>query len=236
MPGPVVLCGGNEFDEASLPVNKALLRLSKQKQPHVVIVPAAAADNPRRATKSGIGYLSALHARAEAAMIASANAADVAVLSAALETADVIYLPDGNPLDAVEGLANSEALARMRYFWEQGTILAASGASAMALCDRYWDSGQWEKGLGLFKGIVVLPHHELVVGRFSGARLRQGLPPEYTILGLDDSTGVIIDGQRADVIGPETVTVYGADSESESEYSEGDTFTLALPLSSGSQG
>ena len=161
-------------------------------------------------------------------MIADAATANDPTESAPMESAHIVYLTDGNPLDAVTNLAGSEALAKLGRAWQRGVVLAASGAAAMALCDLYWDSGVWEKGLGLLKGIVVLPHHEFLAGRFSADRLRQDLPAGYLILGLDNAMGLIIDGQRASVVGPETVTVYRAGGEQ--DYSGGDRFDLDVPL------
>jgi cyanophycinase-like exopeptidase len=220
----VVLNGGNEFSEESDALNKALLRLVRKNKPRVLIVPVAAIDNPRKAGRGGVGYFNALRAEAELAMITDRATADDPAMSAPMETADVIYLTDGNPASAVAILADSEALARIGRAMDRGAVLAASGAAAMALCDVYWDSGVWEKGLGLLKGFVVLPHYEYVAGRFSPDRLRKDLPSGYVILGLDDSTGVIIEGQQARVVGPGSVTVF--DASAEREYEDGQTLAL----------
>jgi len=227
MPGAIVLNGGNEFAAESNALNKAMLDLTSRRPVQLVVVPMGA-NNPRKAAQQGIRYFRTFGIQAESILFPDAEAANVANLSAAMESADVIYLTDGNPLDAVRIFADTEAFAKLRRAWERGVIIAASGAGAMALCDLYWDSGVWEKGLGLLKGIVVIPHQELVAGRFSGERLRQGLPPEYTILGLDDATGVIITEQQARVYGPEVVTVYRPDQEQ--DYNAGDSFTLDQPL------
>ena len=48
------------------------------------------------------------------------------------------------------------------------------------------------------------------------------------ILGIEDATGTIITGLQARVVGPEVVTVYHANSESEHE--DGNTFTLDAPI------
>lgn len=228
MPGPLILIGGSEFSPETNPVNQAVLRAGRQPLPRVVIMPSAARDNPRKAARSGESALSKLGARIEVVMIADPETANDPLASAPLEAAEVIYLTDGSPLDAVEILAGSEALNRLRRAWNGGTVLAASGASAMALCDLYWNGGSWEKGLGLLQGIVVLPHFEFVIGRFSAARLRQDLPEKYTILGLDESTGVFVEDQVGRVVGPNTVTVYTLDKEE--ECTEGMTFSLELPL------
>src|SRR5258707_12644089 len=97
MPGPIVLCGGSEFEEASIPLNKAVVRLAGQTEPRVAIVPIAATDNSRKAARSGVGHFKALNARAEAILISDAKSANDGALTGALETSDVIYLTDGNP-------------------------------------------------------------------------------------------------------------------------------------------
>src|SRR5713101_4717717 len=105
MTGPVVLCGGSEFEEASIPLNRAVLRLVAKKQPRIAIVPIAATDNPRKAARSGVGHFKSLNAQAEAIMISDAKSANDGSLTGPIETADVIYLTDGNPAAAVENLA-----------------------------------------------------------------------------------------------------------------------------------
>lgn len=226
MPGPLVLIGGSEFSPESITVNQAVLRAAGQPLPRVAVVPVAARDNPRKAGRGGESALSKLGARIEVVMIADHITASDPLASAPFETSEVIYLTDGSPLDAVETLVGSEALNRLRRAWDSGTVLATSGASAMALCDLYWDGVSWEKGLGVLQGIVVLPHFEFVAGRFSALRLRQGLPEAYTILGLDESTAVVVQDHEAHVIGPNTVTVYRL--EDEEEYTESMTFPLEM--------
>ncbi|MCC7449915.1 MAG: Type 1 glutamine amidotransferase-like domain-containing protein [Anaerolineae bacterium] len=227
MPGAVVLNGGSEFTAESNALNQALVALVPRRPAQVVVVPMGA-DNPRKAAQQGLRYFRMFGIQAESILFPDAAAANVATLSAAMESADVIYLTDGNPLGAVQILADTEAFAKLRRAWERGAIIAASGAGAMALCDLYWDSGVWEQGLGLIKGIVVIPHYELVAGRFSGDQLRQGLPSAYAILGLDDATGVIITEQQARIYGPEEVTVYHSDQEQ--LYNDGDSFPLDQPI------
>ena len=52
MTGPVVLCGGSEFEEASIPLNRAVLRLVAKKQPRIAIVPIV----PNRGVVTALGY------------------------------------------------------------------------------------------------------------------------------------------------------------------------------------
>ncbi len=228
MPGSVLLSGGDDFSPEGSALIKAVFRLAHKPHPRMVVVPVAATDNPRKASRNSTGAFNALGAQAEIAMITDAATANDPLTSAAMETTDVIYLTDGNPYDAVQSLSGSEALAKLGRAWQRGVVLFASGASAMALCDYYWDSGVWEPGLGLLAGIVVLPHYQFVAGRFAADRLRQDLPPDHLIIGLDDATGLIVESQEARVVGPEAVTVFRADGEQ--EHTDGDRFTLDTPL------
>ncbi len=108
MTGLVVLCGGNEFEEESDSLNKALLDAVKGKKPRLVVLPIAATQNPRKATKQGVNYFNKIGAWAESMMISDAATANAPEMSAPMETADIIYLTDGNPADAVEGLAKAD--------------------------------------------------------------------------------------------------------------------------------
>jgi cyanophycinase len=223
MPGSAMLIGGNEFGGGSTSLLSRLLRAAGQDAPRVTVLPTAA-DNPRKAARQAVGALNALGAKAAPVMIADATIASDPAASAALESTQIVYLTDGNPLALVEALKGTEALARLQRAWANGVVLAASGAGAMALCDYYWDSGLWEKALGVLKGMVVLPHHEMIAGRFNVARLRTGLPAGYVLLGIDEQTAALITGQEGEVLGAGHVTVYRANSEQ--EYPGGQTFQL----------
>lgn len=223
MPGRVMLIGGNEFGRESTPLLSRLLRAAGPDAPRVTVLPTAA-DNPRKAARQAVGALNALGAKAAPVMIADATIASDPAASAALESTQIVYLTDGNPLALVEALKGTETLARLQHAWANGVMLAASGAGAMALCDYYWDSGLWEKALGVLKRMVVLLHHEMIAGRFNAVRLRTGLPAEYILLGIDEQTAALISGQEVEVLGAGDVTVYRADSEQ--AYTGGQTFEL----------
>lgn len=228
MPGSVMLIGGNEFGAENNTLLKRLLHATRQEAPRVAVMPTAA-DNPRKAARQAVGALNALGAKAEPVMIADSAIASDPAASAALESVQIVYLTDGNPLALIEALTGTEALARLERSLANGAVLAASGAAAMALCDYYWDSGLWEKALGVLKGIVVLPHHEMIAGRFNATRLRVGLPADYTLLGIDEQTAALINGEEVETLGAGFVTVYQADSEQ--EYPGGQHFQLGSAIS-----
>lgn len=224
MPGVVALDGGNEFAPENQAIYAEIHRTTGLSTPRLVILPTAATDNPRKAARSAHAFFRRLGYESEYIMTAGEESADDLQAAFPLERAHAIYLTDGNPLDAVRNFTGSETLAKAQRAWQSGAILMACGASAMALCDFYWDSGAWEHGLGLLKGIVALPHHERLSARFSAEKLRAGLSFDYVMLGLDEATGVILDGQNGRVLGVDMVTVYQGDTTQ--EYPEGGAFLL----------
>src|SRR5512133_201017 len=102
MAGSVLLSGGNDFSPEGSALIKAIFRLAHKQQPRFVVVPAAATDNPRKASRNSTGAFNALGGLGEIAMITDAVTANEPVVSAAMESTDVIYLTDGNPFDAVQ--------------------------------------------------------------------------------------------------------------------------------------
>lgn len=220
----IFLSGGAEFDDATIPVDKAMIALTRISFPTLVIVPAAAAAHAKRTVRAGMHYFSKLGASPAFTMVVDDATAESGEKSVTLENCDAIYLTDGSPLDAVQTLKGSSALKIMQTSWNRGAVLAACAASAMALCEFYWDGGVWESGLGVLKKLAVLPHHQVVAGRYSYTRLRAGLPEGTQIVGIEDSTGVHIAGETAKVIGAGAATLYTPDDEL--EYLAGESFIL----------
>jgi cyanophycinase-like exopeptidase len=220
----IFLSGGAEFDDATIPVDKAMLALTRISFPTLVLVPAAAAAHAKRTVRAGMHYFGRLGASPAFTMVVDDQTAESGEKAVTLENCDAIYLTDGSPLDAAQTLRGSGALKTIRNSWGRGAIFAACGASAMALCPQYWDGGVWETGLGVLKKLAVLPHHQVVAGRYSHARLSAGLPEGTQIVGLEDSTGLHIVGETAKVIGAGAAVVYTPDDEL--EYLHGETFTL----------
>lgn len=224
----LVLSGGGEFEPASNALDRASLALTRISYPTLVIVPAAAAAHAKRTVRAGVRYFNALGAEAAFTMVVDEETAALGDKAVSLENTDVIYLTDGNPLDAVNALKGQpNALRTMLKSWERGAVISACGASAMAFCEHYWDGGTWEKGLGVFKKLAILPHYQVVAGRYTYARLKVGLPDDTQIIGLEDGTGIVVRDLTAKVIGAGAAVVFTPDDEL--EYLNGETFTLNSP-------
>jgi len=224
----VVLSGGGEFEPENEALDRAMLKLTGISYPTLVIVPAAAAAHARRTVKPGVRYFDALSTETAFTMVVDDSTAENAEKQLTLENTNAIYLTDGSPLDATNVLKGSSALRMIGRSWARGAILSACGAGAMALCAQYWEGGVWSPGLGLVQGIAILPHHQVVAGRFNYARLSQGLTPGTLVVGLDDHAGIILTERKATarVIGSGFVTVYSTGDEQ--DYEPGGTFDLPV--------
>jgi cyanophycinase-like exopeptidase len=223
VPKTIVLCGGAEFEPESQRLDRAILGLTKISFPTMVVVPAAAAAHAKRTVRSASRYFKELGAEPHSVMVVDEESAEAGDKAVSLENADLIYLTDGSPLDCVTALSGSSVLRTLTRSWERGAVVAACGASAMAMGPYFWDGGAWEPGLGLLPGIVVIPHLQLIAGRISYARLSKDLPRDEAgnaphILGIDDSTGIFIEaGKPARVVGAGLVTLYTPTEEKEVE-------------------
>jgi len=175
-----------------------------------------------------VRYFDALSTETAFTMVVDDSTAENAEKQLTLENTNAIYLTDGSPLDATNVLKGSSALRMIGRSWARGAILSACGAGAMALCAQYWEGGVWSPGLGLVQGIAILPHHQVVAGRFNYARLSQGLTPGTLVVGLDDHAGIILTERKATarVIGSGFVTVYSTGDEQ--DYEPGGTFDLPV--------
>ena len=80
--------------------------------------------------------------------------------------------------------------------YENGAVIAGSSAGAMVLCQYYFDpaTSKVVEGLALVPNTCVLPHHN-TFGKRWAAQLTT-LLPDAVLLGIDEHTGMIEDGER----------------------------------------
>jgi cyanophycinase len=125
-----------------------------------------------------------------ARVVDSSSAVDPAAVKR-LAHADLIHLPGGDP-DLVPGtLAGSPALAAIEQAWRRGAVIAGASAGAMGLAEWTWTPGGGIRGLGLVRGLAVVPHYD-DIRRTAWQETLDGLAPGgIGYLGLDERTGVI---------------------------------------------
>ena len=202
MPGPVALHGGGEYVAGDEPAMDALMaaavasRGPTDRPLRVVLVPTAVARHrPALSVSFGRTAFEAAAGRAgvaifiEAAMVVdAASAADPASVRL-LEAADLIHLPGGDPDVIPTVLAGSPAWEACVRSHARGACLAGASAGAMALAARLWTARGPMDGLGVVRGVAVLPHFE--PSRLATWRSAVDPGGELTWLGLAERTLVI---------------------------------------------
>jgi cyanophycinase len=206
--GRLVLIGGNEFRRESDALDRALLALAGGPGAAVAILPTGATnENPEVVAENGIRHLARLGAAPDKVLVVDDESANDPVLAGALEGFGWLYLAGGDPAYLLDTLRGSRAWQAVQAVHARGGLIAASGAGAMALGEQMWRVDGWAAGLGLAPGLAILPHHATLSRRWAVAEMRAALPKGVTLVGLDDSTAVLL--PEGKVLGIGQVTVYG---------------------------
>jgi cyanophycinase-like exopeptidase len=132
--------------------------------------------------------------RVDVGRVVDADSADDREVAEVIASADLVYLPGGDP-DIVPDLLGPTAAGRaLAAAHRRGAALAGASAGAMALADWAWTSRGGIRGLGFVHGLVVVPHYDDVRRMAWQKGLAKVAPPGIGYLGLDERTGVISDG------------------------------------------
>ncbi|GAC1645296.1 MAG: cyanophycinase [Ktedonobacteraceae bacterium] len=231
MAGYIVLAGGAEFGGLMAKPDQRAIELAGGPQARISIIPTAAApdNNHQRAGRNGVNWFTHLGARNVEAVplidTASANDPGIAI---AIRQSRLIYLLGGFTGYLGQTLLGSSSWQAMLAAYENGAVIAGSSAGAMVLCQHYFDPGVGRvvDGLALVPNTCVLPHHN-TFGKGWASRLTK-LLPDTVLLGVDERTGMIDDGDGErkrtwSVYGQGAVTVYRKGRAV--VYRAGETFT-----------
>lgn len=239
MTGVLALHGGGEFldgDEAFL---AAILAAAPAQAAdgivRVAIVPTAAArGRPGLAAANGVSALTGVAAasgrsiQAAAVSIVDAASAADAGLADRLRTADLIHFPGGDPDLIPTLMRGTPACTAVVAAWAHGAVLAGASAGAMALGSWTWTPSGGVPGLGLVRGLIVVPHADARSWATSFERFGASAPTGHAVIGLGEQTGVLI-GPTGPwrVVGPGEVRWLPAGQMAPDHariYRDGDTF------------
>jgi cyanophycinase len=226
--GHLVLEGGAEFGGAMREPDLRAIELAGGLDASISILPTAAApdQNHKRAGNNGIRWFKSLGATNVISVdVIDRASADDDSLAASIRSSRLIYLLGGFPRHLDETLANSACWAAALDAYHQGAVIAGSSAGAMVLCEHYYDPYEKKllRGLNLIPNACVLPHHDNF-GKTWANQLK-GLLPGATLLGIDESTGMIAEADRAwRVYGAGEVTLYSGTQVQ--RYAQNSTFSL----------
>ena len=208
MAGLFALVGGDEFSPGCEDMDRAILEATGVKQPTVVVIPTAAADqNPSKAASNGVSYFSSLGADASALMVLEAAEANDEQFLSLVDTADAIYFTGGNPVHLMDTLAGSLLIQRMKEAVGRGLILAGSSAGAMVL-GSWMRFRAWREALCIVQGVAAFPHHERSDPESVAKDLAESVPANVTVLGIDGRTCCLGNEEGWKVLGPGKVIMY----------------------------
>ncbi len=227
--GYLVMEGGAEFGGRMRDPDLCAIELAGGFDTPLRILPTAAApdNNHRRAGGNGVRWFQGLGAQdvVSLPLIDKASANDEEIVRS-LRNAKLIYLLGGFTHYLGQTLKDSLAWNAAVEAYQNGAVIAGSSAGAMVMCEFYYDpsSGNVVEGLNLVPNSLVLPHHD-TFGKNWASRLTKEIPG-ITLIGIDEQTGMIDDGENNSwtVHGRGGVALY-RDGNVET-YKTGETFSL----------
>ena len=211
--GYLVLEGGAEFGGRMRDADLRAIELAGGFDAPIRIIPTAAApdNNHQRAGNNGIRWFQSLGAKDVLSVaLLSRIRADDKNIARSLREAKLIYLLGGFTHYLAQTLKGSLAWEAVLEAFQEGAVIAGSSAGAMVMCEFYYDpgAGRVHEGLNLIPSSLVLPHHN-TFGKSWAPRLLKKIP-NVTLIGIDEQTGMIDDGDDDswNVYGRGVVTLY----------------------------
>jgi cyanophycinase len=205
--GYLLLEGGAEFGGRMREPDLRAIELAGGFNAPLRIIPTAAApdDNHDNAGSNGVRWFNGLGASdvVSLTLIDKASANDKGIANS-LRDAKLIYMLGGFTHYLAQTLKDSLAWQAVVEAYQNGAVIAGSSAGAMVMCEFYHDpaSKKIVEGLNLIPNALVLPHHNTFGKRWAPRFLTQ--IPNVTLLGIDELTGMVDDGEN------NSWNVYGA--------------------------
>ena len=211
--GFLLLEGGAEFGGRMREPDLRALELAGGFDAPLRIVPAAASPdrNHLRAGGFGVRWFKSLGATdVESLPLIDKPSANDEGIAKSLREAKLIYLLGGFTHYLAQTLKDSLAWRACVETFEHGAVITGSSAGAMVMCEFYYDPYEKKihEGLNLVNNSLVLPHHN-TFGKGWAPSLSKQIP-NVTLIGIDEQTGMINDGENGmwNVYGAGEVTLY----------------------------
>ena len=227
--GYLLLEGGAEFGGRMRDPDLRAIELAGGFDAPLRILPTAAAPdhNHVNAGNNGVRWFQGLGARdVESLLLIDKASANDEAIARSLRSAKLIYLLGGFTHYLGQTLSDSLTWRVVTEAYQNGAVIAGSSAGAMVMCEFYYhhNEGKVLQGLNLVSNSLVLPHHD-TFGKNWAPRLTKEIP-DVTLIGIDEQTGMIDDGENSSwtVHGRGEVTLY-RDSNIE-KYMSGKVFSF----------
>lgn len=183
----------------------------------------------------GLGHYASLGIPAEVLPLKTREDAARHDLTSALEGAAVAYFSGGNPAYLAGVLADTPFWHALRAAMTRGLAYAGCSAGVACLGDRAPDSARrslddelWQPGLGVFPRCHFGPHWDALDGYAPGLRdfIVSSVPPGNTLVGIDENTAMVGDGEHWRMAGVGSVHVLAQGEWV--EHAPGSDFELRL--------
>lgn len=234
MTGFLALVGGDEFKPGNEDQDRLLVE-QRGPGPTYVLPTAAARQRPDLAVATAHQWFGRLGLDVGELPILKRSDASAAAHVAQAERAGFFYLTGGDPGLVVDVLHQSAVWRAIAAAWLAGAALAGSSAGAMALGEwtlvRRAYPGHAERrckpALNLVPGVAVAPHFETFGHRWVDSVFADPPGQDVVILGIDERSAAVWDGQRWTARGPGRVTIVTASERA--VYQSGASLPLAAP-------
>lgn len=207
MAGTLALVGGSEWTPGC-DFDRDLLAASGGDR--VLVVPTALAyEQPAGAVRRATEWFAALGATVEVLDVYRRSDAMLPEMAARAAAARFVYVAGGSPMHLRSVLKDSPVWEAIVDGWRAGGVLAGSGEGATVLSTWMVDSrgGAFTVGLDLLGDLTVIPRYDA----WSDDKWHRTVslaPAGMTVLGIDERTAAIWDGEAWRVAGEGSVTVY----------------------------
>ena len=204
MAGYLLLEGGAEFGGQMAEPDLRAMELAGGSGALICIIPTAAApdNNAQHAGNNGVRWFRSLGAnQVELLPLVDKSSANDPHIAGRIGQSRLIYMLGGFTGYLGETLKGSASWQAMLRAYESGAVIAGSSAGAMVICRYYFDPAREQvvEGLELVPNACVLPHHN-TFGKGWATRLSK-LLPDAVLLGIDERTGLLDDGEEGRKVG-----------------------------------
>lgn len=208
--GTLALVGGSEWQDGCRKFDAALLEASGGTE--VLVLPTAAAyEHPDRAVAHATAYFEELGGRVRGLMVLGRSEAEDPACADVVRQARFVYIGGRSPMHLRSVLKDSRLWQALVEAWRSGSVLAASSAGAMVLCDPMVDprGGAYTVGLGLVANLSAFPHHDTAPAHL-WERSTELRPEGAVLAGVDEQTALVRDPDGTwRVAGQGSVTLHG---------------------------
>lgn len=241
------LLGSGEFEPWAAEVDSWLLDRARTGDGHVLVLPTASAPEGDAVfggwADRGVAHYRELGVRAELVPIRTREDAADPTMVAPLERASMVFFSGGNPAYLAATLRDTPFWLRLLRGLDEGIAYGGCSAGVACLPELAPDSDVdgfgpelWRPGLGLFRDTVLGPHWDVLDEFVPGLTsfIESSTPPGARLVGIDETTAMVGDGDAWQVVGRGGVHVF-QDGGRSTTYPAGASFELPLtsPRASG---